>query len=159
MQAPWAKEIFGWCNSIFEWLKHALFLIINQTIKQKIKVAFTLIYILMACILIYILIYAFNNYSARPAEKKFLSPESILLVTPLCSHFVSWEIDLLITNFKKICLSKQLNNYSIPHKIRPFQENIEIVFLFTSVFNFDSKYIFKKRQNIWNVGLIPFRAL
>ena len=73
-----------------------------------------------------------KNYSGRPTEEKFVSPKLILSLTPLCSYLVSWKIYLLVSNLKKNCLYEQnMNNFSIPCKIRPVQEKIEIALICT----------------------------
>ena len=73
-----------------------------------------------------------NNYSPKPTKDKFVSPESILSRTSLCSYFVSWKIYLLLSHLQKNRLDEQhRNNYSIPHKIWPVQEQIKIILIFS----------------------------
>ena len=63
--------------------------------------------------------------------EKFLSSESILSLTPLCPNFVNWKIYLLLSDFKKSHYEQHRNNCSMPHKIWPAQEKIEIVLIFS----------------------------
>ena len=67
--------------------------------------------------------------------EKFLSSESTLSPTPLCSHFVI--------------------NYSIPHKITPIQEQIKIILIFPFLKSWLLIHALKDQF----IGLILFRAL
>ena len=46
-------------------------------------------------------------------------------------HFFNWKINLLVSCFKKCHYEQHRNNYSIPHKIWPVQEKIEIMLFFS----------------------------
>ena len=48
---------------------------------------------------------------------EIVSSESILSLTPLCSHFVNWKIYLLVSDCKKRHYEQHQSNYSIPHKL------------------------------------------
>ena len=50
----------------------------------------------------------------KPMEGKFVSSESILSQTSLCSYFVSWKI-YLFTCKKNRLYEQHRNDYSIPH--------------------------------------------